>query len=61
MYVKCHEQFEIGCGAIINKQKNIYNIIIFYLYSATSIIVWGASQHNAITNTTKRKLSTDNI
>ena len=62
MYVKRHEQFGIGSGAILNKPKNIYyNIIIFYLYSATSIIVCGASQHNAIKNTIKRKLPTDNI
>ena len=29
MYVKCHEQFEIGCGAILNK---IYYYIIITIY-----------------------------
>ena len=28
MYVKCHEQFEIGCGAILNK-------IYYYYYYIT--------------------------
>ena len=49
MYVKRHKQFLIGCGAILNKlTKTVITIVIFYLYSATSIIVCGASQHNVI-------------
>ena len=42
-------------------QKIISFIIIFYLYSATSIIGCGASQYAANKNTIRRKLPTDNI
>ena len=38
-----------------------YYNIVFYLYSVTSIIGCGASQHTAIKNTIRRILPTDNI
>ena len=33
MYVKCHEQLEIGCGAILN---NIYYYYSYVKYFCTS-------------------------